>query len=105
MLEQKLECLVDTADATRQLHAVRPSGLVAFLDSLPPAQSRFLRQLDFAAAPQELLFLPGDEGVVGAALGLGDDTSPAAFGNLAFRLPEGAPWRLQAGGYDPAFAT
>jgi len=105
MLEQILECLVDTADATRPLHAVRPSGLVAFLDSLPPAQSRFLRQLDCAAAPQELLFLPGDEGVVGAALGLGDDTSPAAFGNLAFRLPEGAPWRLHAGGYDPAFAT
>jgi leucyl aminopeptidase len=105
MLEQTLECLVDTADATRPLHAVRPSGLVAFLDCLPPAQSRFLRQLDFAAASQELLFLPGDEGVVGAALGLGDDTSPAAFGNLAFRLPEGTPWRLQAGDYDPAFAT
>ena len=36
MLEQTLECLVDTADATRPLHAVRPSGLAAFLDSLPP---------------------------------------------------------------------
>ena len=105
MLEQTLECLVDTADATRPLHAVRPSGLAAFLDSLPPAQSRFLRQLDFTAAAQELMFLPGDEGMVGAVLGLGDDTSPAAFGNLAFRLPEGAPWRLQPGDYDPAFAT
>ena len=105
MLEQTLECLVDNADATRPLHVVRPSGLAAFLDSLPPAQSRFLRQLDFTAAAQELMFLPGDEGVVGAVLGLGDDTSPAAFGNLAFRLPEGAPWRLQPGDYDPAFAT
>ena len=105
MLEQTLECLVDNADATRPLHVVRPSGLAAFLDSLPPAQSRFLRQLDFTAAAQELMFLPGDEGVVGAVLGLGDDTSPAAFGDLAFRLPEGAPWRLQPGDYDPAFAT
>ena len=105
MLEQTLECLVDNADATRPLYAVRPSGLAAFFDSLPAAQSRFLRQLDFTAAAQELLFLPGDEGVVGAVLGLGDDTSPAAFGNLAFRLSDGMPWHLQAGDYDAAIAT
>ena len=82
MLEQPLECLVENAEATRPLHAVRPSGLAAFLDSLSVAQSRFLRQLDFTAAAQELRFLPGDEGVAGAVLGLGEDTSPAAFGNL-----------------------
>jgi leucyl aminopeptidase len=105
MLEQRLECLVDNADATRPLFAVRPSGLAAFLDGLPPAQSRFLRQLDFTAAAQELLFLPGDAGVVGAVLGLGDDMSPTAFGSLAFRLPEGAPWRFQEGEYDLACAT
>src|SRR5271166_5099027 len=104
MLEQPLECLVDAADATWPLYAVRPSGLAAFFDSLTAAQSRFLRQLDFTAAAQELLFLPGDEGVAGAVLGLGEDTSPAAFGNLAFRLPEGMPWRLQAGDYDVATA-
>ncbi len=105
MLDQTLECLVDTAATTRPLNAVRPSGLAAFLDGLPAAQSRFLRQLDFTAAAQELLYLPGDEGVVGAVLGLGDDASPAAFGNLAFRLPEGMPWRLRAGDYDSATAT
>jgi hypothetical protein len=74
MLEQTLECLVDNADATRPLYAVRPSGLAVFFGCLPPAQSRFLRQLDFTAAAQELLFLPGDEGVVGAVLGFGADT-------------------------------
>jgi leucyl aminopeptidase len=105
MLEQTLDCLVNAADATRALHAVRPSGLAAFLDGLPPAQGRFLRQLDFTAAAQELMFLPGDDGVVGAALGLGEDNSPAAFGNLAFRLPEGMPWRLQPGDYDQGDAT
>jgi leucyl aminopeptidase len=105
MLEQTLTCLVDDADAARPLHAVRPDGLAAFLDGLPPAQSSFLRQLDFTAAGQELMFLPGADGVAGAVLGLGQDRSPAAFGNLAFRLPEGAPWRLQAGDHDPAIAT
>jgi leucyl aminopeptidase len=106
MLEQTLRCLVDSADARRPLHAVRPSALAAFLDSLPTQQSNFLRQLDFTAAAQELVFLPGNDGVAGAVLGLGDDKSPVAFGNLAFRLPEeGAPWHLQPGDYDPAFAT
>ncbi len=105
MLEQRLDCLVETADATHPLHAVRPAGLAAFLSELPEAQSRFLRQLDFSAAAQELLFLPGDSGVAGAVLGLGDDASPAAFGNLAFRLPEGPIWRLQPGDYDPSLAT
>ncbi len=105
MLEQTLDCLIDNADATRPLHAVRPSAIAAFVDNLPGAQSRFLRQLDFTAAAQELVFLPGDEGVVGAVLGLGEDTSPAAFGNLAFRLPEGVPWRLQPGDHDAATAT
>lgn len=105
MLEQTLDCLVVTADETRPLYAIRPSGLASFLDTLPEQQSRFLRQLDFKAAAQELLFLPGESGVVGAALGLGDDKSPAAFGNLASRLPEGAPWQLQPGDYEPAVAT
>ena len=105
MLEQTLDCLVDAAEATRPLHAVRPAELATFLDKLPEAQRNFLRHLDFAAEAQELLFLPGASGVAGAVLGLGDDKSPAAFGNLAFRLPEGEPWRLQPGDYDPAVAT
>ena len=105
MLEQTLECLVEAPTRRGRCTPCVHPALAAFLDSLPPAQSRFLRQLDFTAAAQELMFLPGDEGVAGAVLGLGDDTSPAAFGNLAFRLPEGAPWRLQPGDYDPAFAT
>ena len=105
MLEQDSNAWSTTPMRRGRCMAVRPSGLAAFLDGLPPAQSRFLRQLDFTAAAQELLFLPGDEGVVGAVLGLGDDNSPAAFGNLAFRLPEGMPWRLQPGDYDLACAT
>jgi leucyl aminopeptidase len=105
MLEQNLDCLIEAAEATRPLHAVRPAGLAAFLDSLPEAQSNFLRQLDFTAEAQELRFLPAKSGVAGAVLGLGDDKSPAAFGNLALRLPEGEPWQLQPGDYDPAIAV
>ncbi len=105
MLEQSLECLVETAEGARPLHAVRPAGLATFLDGLPQAQASFLRQLNFTAAAQELLFLPGEDGVAGAVLGLGDDRSPAAFGNLAFRLPEATPWQLQPGDYAPDVAV
>ena len=101
MLEQTLDCLVKTAEAPRPLFAVRPAGLAGFLERLPPGNSALLRQLDFAAGAQELVFLPGNEGLAGAVLGLGDDNSPAAFGNLAFRLPAGTVWRLEPGDYAP----
>ena len=94
MPDQPLACLVQTASATRPLYAIRPHELTGFLDGIPPAQAGFVRDCGFVAAAQELVMLPGPEGVAGAVLGLGDDKSPYAFGNLAFRLPVGMPWRL-----------
>jgi len=85
--------------AAKPLHAVRPAGLEAFLDGLPPSQAAYLQGAGFAAKPQDLFLLPGSDGVVGAVLGLGDDSSPAAFGDLAYRLPLG-DWRLLAGDFD-----
>ena len=35
-----------------------------------------------------------------AVLGIGDDQSPHAFGDLAFRLPAGSVWRFVPGDYD-----
>src|SRR5215472_7880606 len=99
MLEQVLDCLVKHGDGARPLYAVRPAGLASFLDGRPSAQTKFLRHLAFTASAQELQYLPGPDGIDGAVLGLGDDMSPAAFGDLAYRLPEGAPWRLQPGEY------
>lgn len=95
MLDQPLACLVRDAAATRPLYAVRPDALAGFLDGLPAPQARFVRGAGFGAAVQELVLLPGPDGVAGAVLGLGEDRSPHAFGNLAFRLPEGAAWRLE----------
>jgi leucyl aminopeptidase len=54
-----------------------------------------VRDCGFAAAAQELALLPGPDGIAGAVLGLGEDRSAYAFGNLAFRLPAGMPWRLE----------
>jgi leucyl aminopeptidase len=103
MIDQTLTCLVPDAAATRPLYAVRPPELRGLLEKLSPAQANFVRESGFVAAAQELALLPGElatgspgqDGLAGAVLGLGDDQSPHAFGNLAFRLPEAVAWRLE----------
>jgi leucyl aminopeptidase len=105
MLDQPIDCIVDSADGARPLHAVRPDGLAALLDALPSPQANWLRQVGFSAAAGELQLLPDASGLAGAVLGLGTDRSPYAFGALATRLPEGTTWRLQAGDFEPDAAT
>ncbi len=88
-------------DATAlPLHAVRPSGLSAWLERLPPGQSAFLRAQNFAAKAGSLVLLPGGDGLSGAVLGLGDDRSPFAFGGLAKTLPAGSAWQIEPGDFN-----
>ncbi|HEX5325651.1 MAG TPA: leucyl aminopeptidase family protein, partial [Acetobacteraceae bacterium] len=100
MADRSLDCVTSDADGARPLHAVRPDGLARFFDSIPSWQAEFLRETGFKAGVQELAYLPGEAGLAGAVLGLGDDRSPYAFGGLALRLPEGTVWQLAAGDFD-----
>ncbi|MBV9735006.1 MAG: leucyl aminopeptidase family protein [Acidisphaera sp.] len=97
-----LDCLAPPGSPARPLHAVRPAELGGFLDRLAPAQARFLEQGGFTAAAQELRLIPGPDGVAAAVIGLGEDRSPYAFGDLAARLPAASDWELVPGDYDPA---
>jgi leucyl aminopeptidase len=105
MLDQTIDCIVDSPDGARPVHVVRPDGLTAFLDTLPSGQAAFLRDTDFAAKAGEVRFLPGPDGVAGAVLGIGTDRSPFVFGNLPMQLPDISSWCLQPGDYDAATAT
>lgn len=105
MFEQAIDCVVTSAIDARPLHPVRPPDLASWLARLAEPQARYLRDLGFAAAAGELQFLPGADGIAGAVFGMGDDRSPSAFGDLAYRLPAGTTWRLQPGDYDPGSAT
>jgi leucyl aminopeptidase len=89
---------VAQASRPKPVHAIRPAGLEAWLGGLPAPQAAWLRGTGFAAKPHELRLLPGPDGVAAAVLGLGEDRSPFAFGNLAFGLPEG-DWDLSAGDF------
>src|ERR1700761_3276701 len=105
MLDQAIDCIVASPDGARPVHVVRPDGLATLLDTLPAGQAGFLRDTGFAAKSGELRFLPGPDGVAGAVLGIGADTSPFAFGSLPQLLPDGSTWRLLPGDYDAHAAT
>jgi leucyl aminopeptidase len=105
MLDQTIDCIVFSPDGARPVHVVRLDGVAAFLDTLPSGPAAFLRDTGFGGKSGELRFLPGADGVTGAVLGIGVDTSPFVFGSLPFQLPETGTWRLLPGDYDERSAT
>jgi leucyl aminopeptidase len=105
MIEQTLDCLVDTDAGALPLHTVRPAALETFLAGLPKAQAAWLSETGFVAKEGELRLLPGADGLSGAVLGLGEDRSPYVFGALPAQLPDASVWRLASGDHDIAAAT
>ncbi|MDN3566498.1 leucyl aminopeptidase family protein [Paeniroseomonas aquatica] len=94
-----MECLAAPDAAGLPLHCTGPAGLDALRQRLPPAAAGFLAASGFAARAQEWQLLPGEDGIIGAVLGLGEaPVAPQAFGALAQALPAGSAWRLA----DPA---
>ena len=104
MLDQDLSFVIGSGEPGLTLTAVRPDALDAVLARLAPETTGFVRAAGFGASAQELLLLPGPEGLSGALLGLGDERGHAAFGSVANRLPENTAWRLADGDYDPEAA-
>ncbi len=103
MHDQPLPLAADARDPS-PIHAVRPDGLPELLGSLDLPAAAYLGRTGFAAAAQQLALLPDAAGRPRAVVGLGDDRSPFAFGELAQRLPCG-DWTLVPGDYDPADAV
>jgi leucyl aminopeptidase len=91
--------------AALPIHAIRPAALVEFLATRPAGEANFLRAQQFSAAAQSLVLLPGATGIAGAVLGLGEDTSPFAFGGLAGALPSGSLWRIVPGDFSESDAA
>lgn len=100
-----LEGLTAKTVGALPLHAVRPDGLMAFLEGLPGATAAYLRGSGFTAKAGEYALLPGPEGLAGGVVGLGADTGPWPFGALPRALPAGSAWRLSPGPQDAALAT
>ena len=105
MLDPSFDFIAKSAEGARPVHVVRPDGLAGFLDGLPSHQAAFLRDSGFTARSGELRFVPGQDGIEGAALGIGSDASPFVFGNLPMQLPEIYTWKFGTGDYNLEVAT
>jgi leucyl aminopeptidase len=102
MFYRDLACLGE--GEARELHAIRPSALEAWFADLKPSQAGFLRDSGFAARQGQVGLLPGETGLAGAVLGLGEAEGPHVFGGLAATLPAGL-WRLGETVESPADAV
>ena len=81
MTERPLDCFTDAP--ALPIHTARPGQ----------AHDGYAAACGFTGAAGELILLPGEAGLSGALLGLGDRDDPYVYGALPARLPEGA-WRL-----------
>lgn len=98
-----LPCFAEPSATALPLHAVTQAGLAEW--TAGHEAGGFITASGFKARSGELLLLPGQDGLGGAVLGLGDGApSPWSFGGAAHALPAGSVWRLE-GAPDPARAV
>ncbi|MFT3761379.1 MAG: leucyl aminopeptidase family protein [Pseudoxanthomonas sp.] len=78
----------DAANAL-PLHVLDAGKLAAWREAQPAATRAWIDAQKFTAAPGSLLLLPGDSGVAGAAIGVGDALDPYSYAHAPFGLPAG----------------
>ncbi|MDQ3228905.1 MAG: leucyl aminopeptidase family protein [Pseudomonadota bacterium] len=83
----------DTA-AAKPLYCVQRAGLGDWRKAQLPNVGSWIDAHTFDAASGSLLLLPGDDGIVGAVLGIGDPLDPFAYAHAPFALPPG-DWKLE----------
>jgi len=103
LTDRDLPYVINAADF-RSVYALRPADVADFSASLQPAQSAYLAATSFSGRAQELVLLPGQDGIDCAVFGLGSNRSHHGFGDLPFRLPPG-DWRLAEGDFDAESAA
>ena len=81
------------ASAALPLYVLQRTQFDTWRAAQSPARQAWVDAQKFAAAPGTLLLLPGDEGLAGAALGVGDPLDPYAYSHAAYGLPAG-DWRI-----------
>ncbi|MCD9027164.1 leucyl aminopeptidase family protein [Luteimonas sp. BDR2-5] len=77
-----------SADA-RPLHVVGRDDVAGWRATQPSAVQAWLDAQAFDGAPGSLLLLPGDAGLAGAVIGVGDRLDPDAYAHAPLGLPAG----------------
>ena len=86
-------CFVSAADDALPLYCVERTGFDAWRQAQLPALGSWVDAQTFTAASGSLLLLPGENGIAGAVLGIGDRNDPFSYAHAPFALPPGH-WKL-----------
>ncbi len=90
----------DSANAL-PLHLLDRAGFTAWNAQQPPAVQAWLTSQQFTAAAGSTVLLPGEHGLAGAVLGVGDRADAYSYAHAPFTLPAGTTWAV-AGELDAA---
>jgi len=76
------------------LHVLDRDGFAAWKATQSAAVQAWAAAQQFNAAPNSVLLLPGDNGIAGAVLGVGDHADAYAYAHAPFALPAGTTWQV-----------
>jgi leucyl aminopeptidase len=83
----------DSAANALPLYVLERAQLDAWRATQPAAIGAWLDAQNFVAAAGTLMLLPGDTGIAGAVIGIGDPLDPYSYAHAPFGLPVG-DWQL-----------
>ncbi|MCD9085590.1 M17 family metallopeptidase [Stenotrophomonas sp. SY1] len=85
-----------TSDASNALplYVLDRDGFAAWNAQQPAAIQAWLAAQQFNAAASSVALLPGNDGIAGAVLGVGDRADAYAYAHAPFALPAGSHWQL-----------
>ncbi len=83
----------DHSDSALPLHVLERAQWAQWRDAQPPAIGAWLDGQAFNAAAGSLVLLPGDAGVAGALMGIGEPQDPYSYAHAPHGLPVG-DWTL-----------
>ncbi|MCW8308336.1 leucyl aminopeptidase family protein [Acidiphilium sp. PA] len=82
------------------IYPLRPSEVQYFLKTCDAPIAAFITAQGFAGLERKIVLIPGNDGIAGALLGIGDDQTHLPFGILSSALPPNTHWTLLPGSYD-----
>ena len=76
------------------LHLLERGRWESWRDAQPQAVQQWLTAQNFTAAAGSLVLLPGEHGMAGAVIGIGDPLDPLSYAHAPFGLPAGV-WKVE----------
>ncbi|HMM26322.1 MAG TPA: leucyl aminopeptidase family protein, partial [Pseudoxanthomonas mexicana] len=83
----------DASTSARALHVLDRTQLPAWRTTQSATVNAWIDAQGFAAGAGSLLLLPGEDGLAGAVIGIGDPLDPYSYAHAPFGLPAG-DWQL-----------